>query len=418
MEISRVAFETARLRLARYRMEGEQARSRAAAHATQVSAEALDVQRVGLWLFRNRDQRLVCVCQYDRAKREHSSGQELLVADYPIYMKALRERRVIAAEDAMRDPVTLELSANYLKPLGIASLLDAPIIRAGRVLGVVCHEVVGAPRHWTPRDLEFASAVADMVTLIFEQADRLELEAALQEQAEQHQQSLKMEALGRMACGVAHDFNNVLGVISVSLGAFSRVEAEHPQLKGVSERVDEMIKLGERLTHQLLAFGRERPEAQQSENADVVDVLERMTSLLRSAAGSHIDVQTDIRLREAVVKVDRSHLEQILLNLVLNARDAIRAGGHIKLTLREADVLDEVAPDAVILEVQDDGSGMDEATRARVFEPYFTTKSRGNGLGLATVYGIARRAGGLARANSVPNEGTRILIALPRADDR
>jgi len=417
METARVAFETARLRLARYRLEGEQARSRAAAHATQVSAEALDVQRVGLWLFRNRDQRLVCVCQYDRAKREHSAGQELLAVDYPVYMKALRERRVVAAEDALRDPLTAELSANYLKPLGIASLLDAPIIRAGRVLGVVCHEAVGVRRTWTPRDLEFASAVADMVTLIFEQADRLELECALQEQAEQHQQSQKMEALGNMACGVAHDFNNVLGVISVSLGAFQRVEAEHPQLRGVSERVDEMIKLGQRLTNQLLAFGRERRELK-NDSADVAVVLERMLPLLRSAAGSHIDVQLDVRVTDAPVNVDTSHLEQILLNLVLNSRDGDMASGHITLTLREAEALDEVAPDSIVLEVQDDGVGMDEATCARMFEPYFTTKSRGNGLGLATVYGIARRAGGVARATSAPSRGTRIVIALPRADYR
>jgi signal transduction histidine kinase len=256
-----------------------------------------------------------------------------------------------------------------------------------------------------------------MVTLIFEQADRLELEAALQEQAEQHQQSQKMEALGRMACGVAHDFNNVLGVISVSLGAFQRVEPEHPQLKGVSERVEEMIGLGQRLTQRLLAFGRDRGESI-ADSADIAAVLERMTPLLRSAAGSHIRVEPDIRVFDARVTVDTSHLEQILLNLVLNSRDAIETSGRITLTLREAEVTDEVAPDSIVLDVQDDGVGMDEATCARIFEPYFTTKSRGNGLGLATVYGIARRAGGLARAASAPNKGTRILIALPRAENR
>jgi signal transduction histidine kinase len=254
-----------------------------------------------------------------------------------------------------------------------------------------------------------------MVTLIFEQADRLELEAALQEQAEQHQQSLKMEALGRMACGVAHDFNNVLGVISVSLGAFRRVENEHPQLKGVSERVDEMVQLGQRLTHQLLAFGRERRESQ-ADSADFALVLERMLPLLRSAAGSHIRVEVDLRVDNAVVGVDVSHLEQIVLNLVLNARDAIEASGRVMLTLRESTPADEVAPDSSVMEVVDDGSGMDEATCARMFEPYFTTKSRGNGLGLATVYGIVRRAGGLARATSAPREGTRVLVALPRAE--
>jgi signal transduction histidine kinase len=415
METSRVAFETARLRLARYRLEGEQARGRAAAHATQVSAEALDVERVGLWLFRDRDLKLVCVCQYDRTKREHSAGQELVAATYPGYMRALRERRVIAAEDAQADPLTRELTEHYLKPLAISSLLDAPIIRAGRVIGVVCHEAIGPKRRWSPRDLEFASAVADMVTLIFEQSDRLELEAALQEQAEQHQQSQRMEALGRMACGVAHDFNNVLGVISVSLGQYHRVENEHPQLQGLSERVEEMVHLGQRLTQQLLAFGRE-PRELHPDTADFAAVLERMAPLLRSAAGSHIEVVLDLRLRDAHVKSDASHLEQILLNLVLNSRDAIQTAGRIKLTLREAAVFDEVAPDSIVLEVRDDGTGMDEATCARIFEPYFTRKNRGNGLGLATVYGIARRAGGTARATSTPNEGTRILIALPRAE--
>ena len=415
MEISRVAFETARLRLARYRLEGEQARSRAAAHATQVSADALDVDRVGLWLFRNHDQRLVCVCQYDRKARTHSAGQELAVADYPTYMHALREHRVIAAEDAQEHPITRELTTDYLKPHAIASLLDAPIIRDGRVLGVVCHEHVGTPRVWGERDLDFASAVADMVTLIFEQADRLELEAALQEQAEQRQESQKMEALGRMACGVAHDFNNVLGVISVSLGAFGRVEAEHPELQGLTSRVDEMVKLGQRLTHQLLAFGREHKEFG-NESTDFVALLERMDGLLTTAVGSRIRLQLENALVGGhYVDVEASQLEQLVLNLVLNARDAIQDTGRVVLLLRESRPEDEVAPDSIVFEVRDNGAGMDATTCARMFEPYFTTKPRGAGLGLATVYGIARRAGGRARAISEPGYGTTVLVALPRA---
>ncbi|HKP56602.1 MAG TPA: ATP-binding protein [Polyangiales bacterium] len=414
MEISRVAFETARLRLARYRLEGEQARSRAAAHATQVSADALDVDRVGLWLFRRHDQVLTCVCQYDRKARKHSAGQELVVKDYPTYMRALREHRVIAAEDALTHPLTSELAAGYLAPSKIASLLDAPIIRDGRVLGVVCHEHVGEQRAWGERDLEFASAVADMVTLIFEQADRLELEAALQEQAEQRQESQKMEALGRMACGVAHDFNNVLGVISVSLGAFSRIEAEHPQLRGTSQRVEEMVKLGQRLTHQLLAFGRERQEIG-NETTDFAELLAHIRGLLESAVGSRIQLALDVRVTGARVEVESSQLEQLVLNLVLNARDAIPDAGTVELVLREARPEDEVAPDSLVFEVRDDGSGMDAQTCARMFEPYFTTKPRGNGLGLATVYGIVRRAGGTARAVSEPGRGTTVLVALPRA---
>jgi signal transduction histidine kinase len=169
------------------------------------------------------------------------------------------------------------------------------------------------------------------------------------------------------------------------------------------------------LTHQLLAFGRERQKGQ-SDSADFALVLERMLPLLRSAAGSHIHVEADLRVTDAVVGVDVSHLEQIALYLVLNARDAIEASGRITLTLRESTPADEVAPDSIVLEVVDDGSGMDEATCARMFEPYFTTKSRGNGLGLATVYGIARRAGGVASATSDPREGTRVIFSHPRAD--
>jgi signal transduction histidine kinase len=413
METGRVAYETARLRLARYRLEGDQARSRAAAHATQVSAEALDVQRVGLWLFRNNGQRLVCVCQYNRELREHTSGQVLLAADYPRYMSALHERRVVAAEDAAQNQLTSELASGYLRSNDIVSLLDAPIIRDGRVLGVVCHEATRKKRKWSSRDLEFASAVADMVTLIFEQADRLELEAALQEQEEQHKDSQKMEALGRMACGVAHDFNNVLGVISVSLGAFGRVAAENPQLKGITERVEEMVQLGQRLTQQLLAFGRERPDSE-NVSADFGTVLMNMTELLRSAVGSRIAVEVSVRVSDARVAVESSQLEQIVLNLVLNGRDAIVAAGQLSVTLREAEVADEVAPDSLVLEVRDDGTGMDEATSARMFEPYFTTKARGNGLGLATVYGIVRRAGGSIRASSAPKQGTTVLVSLPR----
>jgi signal transduction histidine kinase len=413
METGRVAYETARLRLARYRLEGDQARSRAAAHATQVSAEALDVQRVGLWLFRNHDQRLVCVCQYDRGLREHTSGQVLVAAEYPTYMQALRERRVVAAEDAAQHPLTRELAATYLEPLDIASLLDAPIIRDGRVLGVVCHEAVGVKRKWSSRDLEFASAVADMVTLIFEQADRLELEAALQEQEEQHKDSQKMEALGRMACGVAHDFNNVLGVISVSLGAFSRAAKDNPSLQGITERVDEMVQLGQRLTQQLLAFGR-APLDSEKASADFGAVLRNMTGLLQSAVGSRIPIEVTVRSSNARVSVESSQLEQIVLNLVLNARDAITSAGQVAVTVRDADLADEVAPDSLVLEVRDDGNGMDEATSSRMFEPYFTTKTRGNGLGLATVHGIVRRAGGTIRASSAPQRGTTVLVSLPR----
>jgi signal transduction histidine kinase len=140
-----------------------------------------------------------------------------------------------------------------------------------------------------------------------------------------------------------------------------------------------------------------------------------MTGLLQSAVGSRIRLVLDTRVSGARVAVEASQLEQLILNLVLNARDAIPESGRIVVMLREAGAEDEVAPDSLVLEVRDDGSGMDASTCARMFEPYFTTKTTGTGLGLATVYGIVRRAGGAVRATSEPGRGTTVLVALPRA---
>jgi signal transduction histidine kinase len=411
-DTKRVAYETARLRLARYRLEGEQTRARAAAHAAQVSAEALGVERVGVWLLRDRARRLLCMSQYVLSRREHSAGQVLACDLYPAYVDALTKRRIIAADDARTHPITRELDASYLQPNGITSMLDAPIIREGRVIGVVCHEHVGPPRAWQQKDLEFASSVADMVTLIFEQSERLELEAALQEQAELRQESEKMEALGRMAGAVAHDFNNMLGAV------FMYMEAIAPHLpsdfKPMAGEVTTMLDVGKRLTQQLLAFGKERAVDRPLGAVDLHAAIEHVLPIVRAGIGSGVELKLSLLPGGARVCGEASQLEQIVLNLCLNARDAIAGSGEIAIVTREPSLADDIAPDCVVLEVRDSGAGMDEATRSRIFEPFFTTKHGGSGLGLATVYGVVRRCGGSVRAISTVGAGTTMLVALPR----
>jgi two-component system cell cycle sensor histidine kinase/response regulator CckA len=408
----RIAFETARLRLARYQLAGDHSRSQAAAHATQVSAEALAVERVGVWLFKDRGTRLVCASAFQRSTRQHSSGHVLEASQYPGYVRALQQHRAIAADDARSCPETRELTESYLVPMGITSMLDAPIIQGGKVIGVVCHEHIGEPRHWTERDIAFAGTVADMVTLVFGQADRLELEAALQEQALQRLEHQKMEALGRMASAVAHDFNNLLATFQGTLGLLSSGATPPRELD--LKQLGSMVEFGRRLTQQLMTFGRSRgPEREQT--VDLRELIERMQPVLRAGIPRTITLHVECTAQDPLVTGDPTQLEQVLINLCLNARDAIARTGTVSITLRDATEEDEVAPDHLILEVQDDGVGMSKATCERIFEPYFTTKPDGTGFGLASVYGIVHRGGGTIRALSAQGEGTRMVVAMPRA---
>lgn len=412
LEKSHAAYETARLRLARYRLENDQSRAQGAQHATQVSAEALQVERVGVWLLRDHGARLSCVSQYVRSSGKHGGGQELFAKRYPTYVRALQERRAVVADDAQAHEYTCELKDSYLMPNGITSMLDAPIIHRGRVVGVVCHEHVGPRRVWTQKDIDFASSVADMLALIFEQADRLELEAALQQRTELRLEQQKMEALGRVARAVAHDFNNVLATISLTVEVMA--QKADPALRNYASEALTMIGVGRRLTQQLLSFGTKQ-DGSSVGLIDLREILARIAPMVRTAIGESIGLDVQVQTEDARVVIDPSQLEQVLLNLCLNARDAIRGPGEIRVVLRDPITEDDVAPDQVVLEVKDNGTGMTEAVSTHVFEPFFTTKEKGTGLGLATVYGIVRRAGGLVQVLSAPGEGTTMFVALPRA---
>jgi PAS domain S-box-containing protein len=238
----------------------------------------------------------------------------------------------------------------------------------------------------------------------------------------------KMEAVGLLAGGVAHDFNNLLTAIK---GFASLLQMVIPAGDEALEFVDEIAKASDRaasLTAQLLAFGRRqllRPEPTDL-NGRVRD-LERMLALLVSEGG---ELRLELDPALGLVHADPGQVEQLILNLAVNARDAIagRAGGRITIATSNATLRDEfaawrVAPapgEYVRLEVRDNGVGMDAATRARIFDPFFTTKAvgHGTGLGLATVYGIAKQSHGYVWVTSAPGEGATFTVYLPRAVER
>lgn len=238
---------------------------------------------------------------------------------------------------------------------------------------------------------------------------------------EELRQAQKMEAVGRLAGGVAHDFNNIvtaiLGFTEILLGESTPDDPRHSHLL-------EVKRAGERaasLTHQLLAFSRKQLLAPVVLNLN--DVVEETRAMLRRLVEERIELTTRLDPDLALVELDPVRIQQVLVNLVVNARDAMPAGGRLLLETSNRLVAEtETAPaegcrpgPAVCLAVTDSGLGMDAATQARIFEPFFTTKARGKGtgLGLASVHGIVRQSGGWIEVESQPGQGSTFRVYFP-----
>lgn len=277
----------------------------------------------------------------------------------------------------------------------------------------------GAPR-WkqtTARVLLDGDGHPDrMIGVTRDVTDRVALESQLR-------QAQKMEAVGQLAGGVAHDFNNLLTVITAAV-AFAR-EALPPDVSVLEELtvIDEAAGRAARLTRQLLAFGRK--QVLQPELLDINHVLQGVEPMLRRLIGEDVRIVTVLSATPVPVFADPGQLEQILVNLAVNARDAMPCGGQlvietasVTLNADELDARGSSLPQGTFVRVtvRDTGIGMDEATLARAFEPFFTTKGagRGTGLGLATVHGVVQQSGGYVRVTSELGQGTTFEIDLPQ----
>ncbi|MGB0592202.1 MAG: response regulator [Myxococcota bacterium] len=383
------------------------------------AGDFLAVERTGIWVYNDDRTEIHCLDLYMRATGEHAQGMKLSYEDNPAYFDALALERAIAAHDAHTDPRTADFSAAYLTPLGISSMLDAPIRGSGRMLGVICHEHVGEPRAWSEEEQGFAASIGDCTALVLAAAERRRMQ-------EQLLQAQKLESIGMLAGGIAHDFNNILTTIMGGAShALNLLGEAHPASRSLS-RVVLAAERAADLTHQMLAYSGKghfdiRP-------LQLSRVAAEIAELLHTSLPKKVRLTLDLAEGLPFVEAESAHLQQILMNLIINGGEAIDAASgcvevrtgslvHDGSEMRHLIAAARLpAGSYVFLDVQDDGQGMDQATLSRIFDPYFSTKLAGRGLGLAAVVGIVHSLGGAIRVISAPGKGSTFTVLFPATE--
>lgn len=264
-----------------------------------------------------------------------------------------------------------------------------------------------------------------LVALAHRERRRRRTEAMLAEREAQLGQAQKLEAVGRLAGGLAHDVNNYLAAINAQCGLIRLRRAEDVELGRMLDEIADTVQRIANLLVRLLAFSRSRPLAPRV--VDLNDLAREMGGMMRRLLGDDVTLELDLDDELWPTEIDPVEVEQVLVNLLVNAREAMPQGGPVTLgtTNRRLAFHGGGLPpggaaagaDWVVLSVADRGEGIPDEVRERIFEPFFSTKGRSghSGLGLATVYGVARRAGGFVRLESTPGEGSRFEVHLPRA---
>ena len=405
---------------------------RAMQELTERAARTLDVARVSVWRFSDDQSRLECLEIYASDQDRHSVGGELNVAEYPAYFQALRGCWILAADDARNDPRTREFASHYLLPLGITSMLDAPVRRGVELVGIVCHEHIGPVRRWTLDEQNFAGSVADLAALALEiaqheQARRMleegreELEARVAERTRELREAneqlkelgrLKSEFLATMSHELRTPLNSIIGFTGIlRQGIAGELNAE--QLKQIS-MVYGSAKHLLTLINDLLDLSRiesGRVDIQREPFRCEEVIAEVIASLAPALAGKALKLVSDIPAPLPEVWSDRKRTFQILLNLASNGVKFTEEG--------EVRIRCVAGGEALEFHVTDTGIGIKPENMALLFEAFrqmdgsAQRRYEGAGLGLHLSRRLAGLLGGDIRAESEYGKGSRFTLTLP-----
>jgi signal transduction histidine kinase len=319
-------------------------------------------------------------------------------------------------------PPEADAERAHLTERGILSLLSIPIYSGATPMGCLTLECTREERDWSEQDITLLRLIGELFTGALR---RRQTESALDESREQLLHATKMDAVGRLAGGIAHDFNNLLTII---LGFCRPLLSELAESDPIREDIAAIRDSAERaaaLTRQLLTFSRRQDV--ETEALQLNDLLVALGPMLERLVGDDVDLGLELAGDLDWVEGDAHHLEQLVLNIAANARDAMPDGGSFVMRTRNREISRGEAkrlrlPRAgrfVSLELEDTGTGMDEQTRQHIFDPFFTTKEadKGTGLGLSLVYGIVEQMGGTISVEAEPGKGTCFHILLPILDE-
>ncbi len=346
-------------------------------------------------------------------------------------VSALKAGETVVVEDLLTAELSSEaLTRKTARDVDTRSILVVPFVRDGRLQTIV-YLNARLPRCWQAEDIAFMEELAERTRLVVErdavEAKLRELNATLEARVETRTaelrlaqeallQSQKMEAIGQLVSGLAHDFNNVLGAVVGSFDLITRRASQPERVQKLADAGLQAAERGAKLTAQLLAFS--RSQAIKLQPILVCDVIENIQDMLARTLGPMVALTLDLNPSPVAVLADATQVEMMILNLAINARDAMPAGGALTI----ATAVNSISADAelsdgdyVVIRVSDTGTGMDDVTLRRAMEPFFTTKpmGKGTGLGLAQIYGSARQSGGAVRIESAPGTGTTVRIFLP-----